>query len=185
MTVFDQVYLLTREEKEETESNFYFLIITETGCKVTDIIYKLMEAGMTVPLRSRLSIDAGLWLQGGLRYLVRLYGLAYDHIIGPVLVSMKSGEVFCIGCVPSQHWPDGAVRPNNEINLLWAIKGAGTSFGIIINIIFRTHVVSIYIIRNWVLPLSDDSEKQYKIQDFNNFITGKLSQNYSADVYLY
>lgn len=185
MAAFDQVHLLTREEKGETESDSHPLVVAEAGCKVTDIIHKSMEAGVTVPLGSRPSVGAGLWLQGGLGHLARLYGLACDHIVGAVLVSVKSGEVFCIGRVPSQHWPDGAVRPNNEIDLLWAIKGAGTNFGIIISVTFRTHVAPTYTIRNWVLPLSDDSEGQRKIQDFDNFVAGKLSRNCSADAYLY
>ncbi|KAL7649215.1 hypothetical protein ACMYSQ_012326 [Aspergillus niger] len=185
MAAFDQVHLLTGEEKGEAESDSNPLVVAEAGCKVIDIIHKSMEAGVTVPLGSRPSVGAGLWLQGGLGHLARLYGLACDHIVGAGLVSVNSGEVFCIGRVPSQHWPDGAVRPKNEIDLLWAIKGAGTNFGIIISVTFRTHVAPTYTIRNWVIPLSDDFESQRKIQDFDNFVAGKLSRNCSADAYLY
>ena len=76
-----------------------------------------MEAGVTVPLGASPSVGAGLWLQGGIGHLARLHGLPCDAIIGAVVVSVDSGQVLCIGHVPSQHRPTGAVIPEKEAEL--------------------------------------------------------------------
>jgi hypothetical protein len=70
-----------------------------------------------------------------------------------VVISVESSQALYIGRVPSQHRPAGAVRPKNENDLLWAIKGAGTNVGIVISVIFKAYVASNYLTRNWVVPL--------------------------------
>ena len=64
--------------------------MAEAGCKTRDIVRKTMAAGVIVPLGARLSVGVGLWLQGGIGYLARLYGLAYDVIVGAIIVSVDS-----------------------------------------------------------------------------------------------
>ncbi|CZS92557.1 uncharacterized protein RAG0_03173 [Rhynchosporium agropyri] len=76
-------------------------------------------------------------LQGGIGHLARLHGLASDSIIGAVVVSVESSHVLYVGHIPKQHWPVGAVRPEDHKDLLWAIKGAGTNFGIVISVTFK------------------------------------------------
>lgn len=138
MGAFDQVHILTAGNGgAESSSESSSLIIAEAGCKTGDIVCKAMAGGMTLPLGSRPSVGAGLWLQGGIGHLSRIYGLACDAIIGAVVVSVDSSQVLCIGCVPSQHWPAGAGRPEDETDLLWAIKGAGTNVGIVISVTFK------------------------------------------------
>jgi hypothetical protein len=44
-----------------------------------------------------------------------------------------------VGSVPS-----GAVRPENESELLWAMKSAGTDFGIVISVTFKSYAVPTY-----------------------------------------
>lgn len=127
MGAFDQIHILTAKEDEEDSSDSGSLVIAEAGCKTGDIVRKTMAAGVTVPLGARPSVGAGLWLQGGIGHLARLHGLACDAIVGAVMVSVDSGQVLYVGCVPSQHRPAGAVRPENESDLLWAMKGAGTN----------------------------------------------------------
>ena len=102
-----------------------------------------MAAGLIVPLGSRPSVGAGLWLQGGIGHLARRHRLACDAIIGAVVVSVASGEVLCVGRVPSQHQPAGAVHPDNEDDILWAIKGAGTNFGIVISAALQARTVDL------------------------------------------
>ncbi|RHZ58401.1 uncharacterized protein CDV56_108098 [Aspergillus thermomutatus] len=182
----DQLHiLLGGEDGGEADPDFDSLVVAEAGCKTGDIIRKTMTAGVTVPLGSRPSVGAGLWLQGGIGHLARLYGLACDAIVGAVVVSVGSGEVLCIGRVPSQHRPAGAVRPENEIDLLWAMKGAGTNFGIVVSVTFKAYMAPVYSTRDWVVPLSDNLEARLKLSHFDEFVARKLPRNCSADAYLY
>ncbi|KAL8364725.1 hypothetical protein RB595_003826 [Gaeumannomyces hyphopodioides] len=184
MSAFDQVHILG-EDGGESGSNSGSLVVAEAGSKTGDIVQKTMAAGLTVPLGSRPSVGAGLWLQGGIGHLARLHGLACDAIIGAVMVSVDSGRVLCVGSVPSQHCPIGAVRPENEIDLLWAIKGAGTNVGIVISVTFKAYEAPTYSIRNWVVPLGDKLEARLRLSNFDEFIARKLPRNCSADAYLY
>lgn len=86
----------------------------------------------------------GLPLQGGIGHLYRQYGLACDSIVGAVIVSVsvKTGEVFCIGEVLSALWPESAIRPEDEMDLMWAVKGAGTNFGVVVTVTFKACLAS-------------------------------------------
>ncbi|GKT97532.1 phosphoribosyl transferase domain protein [Colletotrichum tofieldiae] len=135
-----------------------------------------MTAGVTVPLGARPSVGAGLWLQGGIGHLTRLYGLACDAVVGAVIVSVDSGRILCVGRVPRQHRPADAVRPDNENDLLWAIKGAGTNFGIVISVTFAAYPAPAFLTRNWVIALSDDREARLSLSNFDQLV---------ANAYLY
>ncbi|KAI0850385.1 phosphoribosyl transferase domain protein [Daldinia vernicosa] len=186
MTAFNKIHIhTTGETKEGEESGLSSFVVAEAGCKTGDIINKTMEAGLTVPLGARPSVGAGLWLQGGIGHLARLHGLACDAIIGAVVVSVDSGQVLYVGHVPSQYRPADAVRPQNEADLLWAIKGAGTNFGIVISVIFRAHAAPTYWTRNWVFPLKDNIEARRKLSNFDKLVARDLPRNFSADAYLY
>lgn len=188
MSAFNKVHILMAE-KDGGDSNSNpdsgSLIVAEAGCKTEDIVRKTMATGMTVPLGARPSVGAGLWLQGGIGHLARLHGLACDAIVGAVVVSIDSSQVLCVGRVPSQHRPAGAVRPENESGLLWAIKGAGTNFGIVVSVTFKANAAPIYLTRNWVVPLSNNTEARLRLNDFDKLIARKLPRNCSADAYLY
>ena len=186
MGAFDQVHILTAgEDGGDPGSDYSSLVVAEAGCKTGDIVRKTMAAGVTVPLGARPSVGAGLWLQGGIGHLARLHGLACDAIVGAVMVGVDSGQVLCVGCVPSQHRPAGAVRPENEHDLLWAMKGAGTNFGIVVSVTFKSYAAPTYWTRNWVVPLSDNLEARLRLSDFDKLVARKLPWNCSADAYLY
>ncbi|SLM37871.1 phosphoribosyl transferase domain protein [Lasallia pustulata] len=192
MGAFDQVHILTAGEDggdsgsdSDFDSGSGSLVVAEGGCKTGDIVRKTMAAGVTVPLGARPSVGAGLWLQGGIGHLARLHGLACDAIVGAVVVSVDSSQVLCVGRVPSQHRPVGAVRPENEHNLLWAMKGAGTNFGIVVSVTFKAYAAPTYLTRNWVVPLSDNLEARLRLSDFDKLVARKLPRNCSADAYLY
>lgn len=131
-------------------------------------------------------MGAGLWLQGGIGHLARQYGLASDSIVGAVVVSLDSGKVFCIGQVPCQHCPVDAVRPDNESDLLWAIKGAGTNFGIVVSVTFKAFTAATYTVRSWDVSLSDGDnlEPQQYLKQFD-VTAKKLPEICSVDAYLY
>ena len=186
MGAFDQVHILTAgEDGEDSGSDSGSLVVAEAGCKTGDIVRKTMAAGVTVPLAARPSVGAGLWLQGGIGHLARLHGLACDAIVGAVMVSVDSSQVLCVGCVPSQHRPAGTVRPENESELLWAMRGAGTNFGIVISVTFKSYAAPTYLTRNWVVPLSDNLEARLRLSEFDRLVARKLHWNCSADAYLY
>lgn len=147
-----------------------------------------MAAGLTVPLGARPSVGAGLWLQGGIGHLARLHGLACDAIVGALVISVDSGEVLNLGCMPSQcrYRPAGAT-PQREVeaDLLWTMKGAGTNFGIVVSVAFKAQVAPRYSVRDWVFPLSNRLEAQAKLGEFNKSVARELPRTSSADAYLY
>ncbi|UKZ73748.1 hypothetical protein TrVFT333_001398 [Trichoderma virens FT-333] len=186
MDDFNQVYVQTPGEDEKNpDSSSNAFIIAETGCKTGDIIRTAMAVGLVVPLGARPSVGAGLWLQGGLGHLARLHGLACDSIVGVIMVSVDSAQILCIGHVPIQYWPTGGVRPENEAELLWAMKGAGTNFGIVVSVIFKAYPAPTYTVRNWIVPLSGNVDAQRGLSEFDTFVARDLPRNCSADAYLY
>ncbi|KAI1429110.1 phosphoribosyl transferase domain protein [Xylaria sp. FL1777] len=189
MSAFDQVHILGAEENErEGGSDSGSIVLVEAGCKTGDIIQKTMAVGLTVPLGSRPSVGAGLWLQGGIGHLARLHGLACDAIIGAVLVSVDSGQILLVGRVPSQHQPAGAVRLENEADeadLLWALKGAGTNFGIVVSVTFKAYAAPNYVTRNWVSTVNDIIDGRQLLGEFELLVARDLPRNCSADAYLY
>lgn len=184
MCNFNQVHVLAAGQGGEPGVEFDPLVVAEAGCKTGDIIWKTTAAGVTVPLGARPSVGAGLWLQGGIGHLARLYGLACDAIVGAVLVSVDSGQILCIGHVPTQYRPPGAVRPRNETDLLWALKGAGTNFGIVVSVTFKAYMAPTFSVRNWVIPLRDDLEARNRLSHFDH-CAKTFTRDCSADAYLY
>ncbi|EFQ32587.1 FAD binding domain-containing protein [Colletotrichum graminicola] len=186
MGAFDQVHIISAGNGVgDSGSDSGCLVVAEAGCKTGDIVCKAMAAGMVVPLGARPSVGAGLWLQGGIGHLARLYGLSCDAIVGAVIVSVDSDRVLCVGHVPRQHQPANAVRPDNESDLLWAIKGAGTNFGIVISVTFAAYPAPTFLARNWVIPSSDAREVQLRLSSFDKLFASKIPRNCSADAYLY
>ncbi|KAI0427611.1 phosphoribosyl transferase domain protein [Xylaria sp. FL1042] len=188
MGAFDQIHIVTtREEKKGRAPASSSMVVAEAGCKTGAIISKAMAVGLTVPLGARPSVGAGLWLQGGIGHLARFHGLACDAIIGAVLVGVDSSQILIVGQVPNQHQPVGAVRLENEADeadLLWAIKGAGTNFGIIVSVTFKAFASPSYLIRTTVSSLSDTLDAKGRLRNFGRH-TRVLSHNCSADAYLY
>lgn len=185
MSAFNHVHIHMGGQRGEGHESGS-LVVAEAGCNTGDIIRETMAVGLTVPLGARPSVGAGLWLQGGIGHLARLHGLACDAIVGAVILSVNDyKQVLCIGNVPIQHQPAGAIRPENEAELLWAIKGAGTNFGIVLSVTFQAFKAPIYQTRKWTVRLSDSVDARQKISDFATFIAKYLPRTSSGDLYLY
>ncbi|KAH8434459.1 uncharacterized protein LDX57_012106 [Aspergillus melleus] len=184
MGAFSQVHVVLPVDDTIDGPESGPFVVAEAGAKTGDVIRKAMAAGMSVPLGSRPSVGAGMWLQGGIGHLARLYGLTCDNIAGAVMVSVESGEIFCLGHVPSQHRFASAVVPKTENDILWAIQGAGNNFGIVISIVFNACPAPAYLARNQVNPLSDILEARLKLKDYEE-VSKKLNRNCSADAYLF
>ncbi|CAG8400093.1 unnamed protein product [Penicillium salamii] len=146
------------------------LLVVSAGCTTGYIIHGTMGRGLTVPLGSRPSVGAGLWLQGGIGHLARLHGLSCDSIIGAIIIDVSSGKILCLGFVPGAHWPPECIFPENQAELLWALKGAGPT---------RT-----YSVQDWVVPLPDPVEASGKLNDIG-LIAEELPHNCSMDADLY
>jgi adenine phosphoribosyltransferase len=186
MSAFDKLYFAKGElSTGYSTSGPVDVVVVESGCKSGDIISKTMAVGVTVPLGARPSVGAGLWLQGGIGHLARLHGLACDAVVGAVLVSVDSGRILYVGCVPIEHQPAGAIRPANESDILWALKGAGTNFGIVVSVTFQTYPAPTFLTSNWVMGLNGLVEAQLKLSNFDELVARKLDKSCSADAYLY
>lgn len=186
MTTFNQVHILTsKENRGILETDLGPKVLVKAGCKIGDVIQKAMEAGLTVPLGARPSVGAGSWLQGGIGHTSRLHGLSCDNIEGAVVIGVDSYQIFYVGYVPSQYRPSGAVRPENEEDLLWAIKSAGTNVGVVVSVIFTAYAAPTCLVRSWVIPVKDDTEALRRLHSFDEVIAKTLPRNSSADAYLY
>ncbi|KAI0528301.1 phosphoribosyl transferase domain protein [Xylaria bambusicola] len=192
MSSFDRVHILSAEENKQIKSSdFDHFVLVESGCKTEQIIRTTMAAGLTVPLGSRPSIGAGLWLQGGIGHLANLHGLACDAIVGAVLVSVDSGRILLVGHVPAAYRPARAVRLENEadeIDLLWAIKGAGTNFGVVISVVFKAFAARNYRIRHLTRPMRNLSESQNQLESVEQLCqisTQETHRDYSIDAHIY
>ncbi|KAI0967405.1 hypothetical protein F4678DRAFT_475349 [Xylaria arbuscula] len=189
MRAFNKVHVLECGERErDGASRSISLAVVEAGCNTGNIIAQTIAVGLTVSLGSRPSVGAGSWLQGGIGHLARQHGLTCDAIVGVVLVSVDSGRIILVGQVPSDHQPAGAVRLEDEAGeaeLLWAMKGAGTNFGIVVSVVFKTYAAPKYLVRHWDFSQSDDCDVKHKLKEFGRWAAQELSRKCSADAYLY
>ncbi|KAK3046753.1 hypothetical protein LTR09_011778 [Extremus antarcticus] len=187
MSAFDRIHKLELEnctKASSLDADVGALITAEAGCMTGNIVSRAMAAGLAVPMGARPSVGAGLWLQGGIGHLARLHGLACDAIIGAIVVSVDSGCVLCVGYVPMQHIPTGAVHSENDINLLWAMKGAGTNFGIVVSVTFKAYTAPLYSIQSLAVSPSDELALQLRLREFAE-IAGNDDRTSSADAFLY
>ncbi|KAK0727722.1 hypothetical protein B0T26DRAFT_809983 [Lasiosphaeria miniovina] len=163
-------------------------ILVEAGCTTGDIISAAMAAGVSVPLSSRPSVGAGLWLQGGISHLARMHGLACDAIKSAIVVDVQTGNVVCVGPVPVRCKPPLSMPAETaamDDDMLWAIKGAGTHMFIVVSIIFKTCPAPKYSVRNWLVPLGNEREAQRHIGKFDALVARTLPRNFSADAVIF
>ncbi|KAI1453465.1 hypothetical protein F4805DRAFT_443284 [Annulohypoxylon moriforme] len=184
MVDFTELHVWEGKDEGKCGSGSGPLIIAAAGCRTKEIVRKAMTMGLTVPLGSRPTVGSGLWLQGGIGHLARQHGLSCDAIVGALMVSVESGQTLCVGQVPNKFQPSESVRPNNEAEILWAIKGAGTNLGIVLGVVFKAYADPTYAVRNWVSPTGDRNQSRLQLSDFDN-TAKKLPRNSSIDAFLY
>lgn len=182
MSAFNQIHIMDTPGDSSMPAPF---VVAQAGCTAGDIMRKTLAAGLTVPLGGRPSVGAGLWLQGGIGHQSRQHGLACDAIVGAVVVSVASGKVLYVGHVPQEFRPAGAVRPDNEDDLLWSIKGAGTNFGIVVSVTLRAYAATKYRVANWTFSSLSNFDAYRLIKRFDEFIAKTLGRACSINVFLY
>lgn len=160
------------------------LVVADAGCNAGDIIRETIAAGLTVPLGARPSVGAGLWLQGGIGHLSRLHGLACDAIVGAVVVRVDSAQVVTVGTVPENHRPVGS-QHTLDTELLWALKGAGSNFGIVASVVFKAYPAPSYTVRHWIFPLVDTHDARHRVGEFGEDVAEELPSTAASDAYLY
>jgi adenine phosphoribosyltransferase len=185
MSAFSGIRVFSSGSGDGSASTPAPLVVVGAGCTSGSIISTPLKAGLTVPLGSRPSVGAGLWLQGGIGHLSRLHGLSSDAIVGAVIVSVADGRIMHIGSVPVQHRPTGSVRPDNEGEMLWMLKGAGTNLGVVISVTFQACKAPMYAYRNWVFAFDNTVSAVLALQQFDESIACKLPKHCSADAYLF
>ncbi|RBQ70357.1 hypothetical protein FVER53590_26522 [Fusarium verticillioides] len=178
MGAFDKVHVVNPPQDIDTEC----WVVAGAGCKTEDIIHETMPVGVTVPLGSRPSVGAGLWLQGGIGHLARHCGLTCDAIVGAIMVDVISGQVLCVGYVPEQHRPSNAVRHDRDEELLWALKGAGTNFGIVISVTFKSYTAQMFSVCNYGYPSGQNAEETLK--NLSRDVSSRYPYDISSDYYL-
>lgn len=185
MSSFDRVHIIKSDDLiDQGSSATSTLIMVGGGCTTKDIIETAMKAGLTVPLGSRPSVGMGLPLQGGIGHGSRQLGLSCDSIVGAIMVSVKNGEVLCIGDVHYAQRPQNAVRPDNDADLLWALKGAGTNFGIVTTLFLKAYPAPKFLVREWVVPLKTDRKAVSMLAKFDE-TARDLDRTCSADPCIY
>ncbi|KAK4122347.1 hypothetical protein N657DRAFT_672912 [Parathielavia appendiculata] len=169
--LWPHVVAIDMDEEEYSSRLVHAPAASTTG----DIVRAAMGDRLAVPLGARPSVGAGSWLQGGIGHLARLHGLACDAIVNAKVVGLASGEIRSVGCLPDEFQSvyTGAASPS-DLDLLWAIKGAGTNFGIVIDVVFKTYAAPKYLIRKWLVPLGDVLEARHKLRQVGKFVGDQL-----------
>lgn len=77
------------------------------------------------------------------------------------------------------------MRPKEEKDLLWALKGAGTNFGIVVSIVFKAFATRSHRIEEWSFSPSSTYEAIFLLVKYHQFIIEHLDRKDSADAYLF
>ncbi|KAK9815895.1 hypothetical protein WJX72_011557 [[Myrmecia] bisecta] len=97
--------------------------VADGGCLLDDIDNETRLHSLMVPLGHAPVTGMGLAVNGGFGVASKVYGATCDHIVAIQLVT-ASGEVLT---ADADHHPD----------LFWALRGAGSAFGVITKLTFR------------------------------------------------
>ncbi|CAM9169939.1 unnamed protein product [Chrysoparadoxa australica] len=104
-------------------------VTVEGGCKIGDMDEACAPYGLACVTGTNPDTGVvGLSVAGGVGYLSKLHGLAIDNFVSAEMV-LPDGRVI-------------SVTDETEPELFWAIRGAGTNFGVITKLTMKAHEVS-------------------------------------------
>jgi FAD/FMN-containing dehydrogenase len=125
------------------------------GALLGDVDHETQAFGLATPLGAVSTTGvAGLALHGGLGFLTRKYGLTADNLISAEVVT-SNGELI-------------RADENEHADLFWALRGGGSSFGVVTSFDFRLHPVGPEV---WMLIVyypADEGEKVIEV--FQSFM---------------
>jgi FAD/FMN-containing dehydrogenase len=99
------------------------IVEVEPGARLADVDRELCPRAQVLPLGTVSDTGiAGLALGGGIGWLIGRYGLTCDHLIGADVV-LADGRL---------------VRAEDHPELLWAMRGGGGNFGVVLRFRFQT-----------------------------------------------
>ncbi|KAK9815373.1 hypothetical protein WJX72_002398 [[Myrmecia] bisecta] len=101
--------------------------VADGGCLLDDIDNETRLHNLMVPLGHAPVTGMGLAVNGGFGVASKVYGATCDHIVAIQLVT-ASGKVVT---ADADHHPD----------LFWALRGAGSAFGVITKLTFRLNPI--------------------------------------------
>jgi len=128
----------------------------QPGAKIEELDHATTFYGLCTPMGTVGDTGVfGLSLGGGMGRLQRMYGFAVDNIVEAEVVLADESIVTC----------------NEERNsdLLWAIRGAGSNFGIVTSLVFRLYPAPQAYRGIIGYPLAAPDTKQTLINVINHF----------------
>jgi adenine phosphoribosyltransferase/phosphomevalonate kinase len=109
------------------------------GATLGQIAKAAQDHGLAVPLGDRPGVGMGLVLSGGLGHLARKYGLSCDNITRVVYVAS-----------------DGKLSTVYSDEDLWCFRGAGSNFGVVLEVTLRAFPLAVMVTQDSFYALSID-----------------------------
>ena len=136
------------------------------GAKIGAITAECEKHSLMLGLGDRPGIGMGLILQGGLNHFMRKYGLATDNIVHVVYMD-----------------PSGALRTARSTKDLFHFKGAGSNFGVVLEITLRAFPMETIITGNTSYSLINNLGLGVGMT--YSRLANTLDDNSSLDGYIY
>jgi hypothetical protein len=158
------------------QSAGYDTVVAGGGATIGSITAVCEAQGLVVPLGDRPSVGMGLVLQGGINHFMRRFGLAIDNLVRVVYVSPK-GEL----C-------DATTQED-----LWAFRGAGPNFGVVLRLHLRAYKVATVVTAtseyNIIDPNAEHTNDDAVVTALQLYkkvtTTSLLSRSHALDGYLF
>lgn len=123
----------------------------DAGARLADVDRVLCRAGRVIPLGTVSETGlAGLTLGGGIGWLVGVYGLTCDHLIGADVILADGTRV----------------RAEDNADLLWALRGGGGNFGVVTRFRFRTRPLPATLVGTATLPMANAGAALVRLSKF-------------------
>ncbi|KAL3134357.1 hypothetical protein ABBQ38_006614 [Trebouxia sp. C0009 RCD-2024] len=116
-------------------------VVVQGGAIYSDIQAATKPYGLAVPWGDAEQTGLGLALGGGIGYLMRTHGLTADNIVNASVVLANGSEV--------------VATPSHNADLLGAMRGGGTVFGVVTELAIRAHNITNY--HGGVITYADDT----------------------------
>jgi len=117
------------------------------GVRNGSIVSECEKHGLVVPLGDRPGVGAGLILQGGLNHFMRRFGLVIDNIVQVVYVS-----------------PTGELRKAITEEELFPFRGAGSNFGVVLEVTLRAFPVKFVLAQDTEYALYENSAAGFGLE---------------------